>query len=182
VIQFHAQPPALLPFHLLLWAQTCLRHSPCTPSRPPPLPLNCTDINFLCSAYRSVVEETGPISHLYYTESDQIVRFLEDGLALLLGASNLSTIVMGHRMQKTPLSSPEAYMEGLILTRDVCGRRGFILTGEDCLIQERASSDRDESPPTSRLPSQTARHRGAVAILKKQQLDALVRMHGAYQA
>jgi hypothetical protein len=92
---------------------------------------------------------------------------------------------MGHRKQKTHHSLPEAYVDA---PGGLCGRRGFVLDMNDCLIQQSGeltlpsqfSSSRNESSSTNRFPSQT-KQRNAM-ILRKQQQDALARMKSAFQA
>jgi hypothetical protein len=91
---------------------------------------------------------------------------------------------MGYRKQKSYQSAPELYMDGLEVTRGVCGRKGFILSRHDLLIHETSPvqdslGSNETQPARSRKPFQSKPQKSF--ILKKQQSDAVSLMKGAYQ-
>lgn len=68
------------------------------------------------------------ISYVYYTESDQIVKFKDMTTRnAVLGATNMTTMIIGRRQEKHWKSSPTEYMTGLIPTRAVCGEGLYAL-------------------------------------------------------
>lgn len=65
-----------------------------------------------------------PISHVYYTESDQILHFSDVATRrAIMSATNASTLVIGRRMEKVVDSAhpPATYTELLAPTRALCG-------------------------------------------------------------
>lgn len=71
-----------------------------------------------------------PLKHVYYTESDQIVRFDSyQTLRAVIAATNQSTYFLARRREKDPFNGhpPEAYMAGLTHVR-TCGVEGYSLT------------------------------------------------------
>lgn len=70
------------------------------------------------------------LSHVYYTESDQILSFSDASTRrAIVSASNGTTFVIGRRMEKIVKDSPADYMENLIPTRALCGdpKKQFVL-------------------------------------------------------
>lgn len=75
-------------------------------------------------------------------------------------------------------------MDHLDLARGICGRKGFILRGDDFLIYESQpnhnnSTGLKETHLVAEKPSRYKLRNNF--ILKKQQLDAVSLMKGAYQ-
>lgn len=137
----------------------------------------------LCAVYRNIVDKRGPISRIYYTESDQIVRIEERYVEPLLRASNRSTIFMGHRKQKDPQTDPQLHMEGLKQTRATCGRRGFFLSAKDFQVRDSLNLPVENTSIASHESSPLAPNmklRGAI-MWKKQQAEAISLMKQSFR-
>lgn len=68
------------------------------------------------------LKPTSLISHIYYTESDQLLYI--DSVSLrntLLAAANMTTHIIGRRVEKKGDTDPTKPFENLIPTRAVCG-------------------------------------------------------------
>ena len=121
VVQLDLGRPAFLPFHLLAWGQQFIRKHNC--GLPESKTVKSGDANFklyrICdmapfrhkgevtvTAYNESVlsKETtkkGPFKYVYFTESDQIVRFDSfHTMSTLLQASNSSCFFVGRRKEK----------------------------------------------------------------------------------
>jgi hypothetical protein len=144
LVQFKMNRPANLPFHMVAWGQEFVKRHNCKLDAD-----TTTDMEFdneMCRAHsfpsprggpinvtfatRSNFPDAGvhPISHVYFTECDQIVRFDSlQTLAALTAASNDSTFFTGRRKEKHVDSVPEDYMTGLNIWRE-CGVPGYSLT------------------------------------------------------
>eukprot|EP01038_Epipyxis_sp_PR26KG_P006295 gene6295-8669_t len=67
-----------------------------------------------------------PIQYIYYTESDQILRFdSKETFDAISAASNETTYFLGKRKEKSTNSDPIKYMSGLIKYRRDCGIEGY---------------------------------------------------------
>jgi hypothetical protein len=86
------------------------------------------------------------ITHVYYTESDQIVNFQSvDVIYALSNASGADTLFMGARQEKSLTTEAILYGEGLRPTRLGCGQSGYVLNWpKDRVVKKLNSSD--ESP------------------------------------
>ncbi len=95
--------PATLPFRLLNYAKTIKTIA------------NMIDAKLL-----------RPITHIYYTESDQLV-YIRDKIVLdiLLHNNNATTTLVGRRTEKLGTSNASEYMNQLIPTRATCGLPGY---------------------------------------------------------
>lgn len=98
-------------------------------------PESSPSVPHILSSRRNGSEAPRPIRFVYYTESDQVLRF--DGpevLAALTALSNSSCFFTGRRREKSPDSAPEAYMAGLDRWRN-CGVPGYGARwpGDDCV-------------------------------------------------
>jgi hypothetical protein len=79
------------------------------------------------SIERNASDVKYPIKYVYFTESDQVVRF--DSMATmraLTAASNSSCFFVGRRKEKNGLSAPDEYMRYLDSWR-TCGASGYTL-------------------------------------------------------
>ena len=71
-----------------------------------------------------------PFKFVYFTESDQVVRFdSANTLNSILQASNSSCFFVGRRKEKDGNSEPQEYMKYLNIFRQ-CGTSGFYLDSE----------------------------------------------------
>lgn len=126
--------PANLPFHLLEFTSNYIRKvNRCLRE------IGAQDIRKCNTFFTDFVDEHKAsgrlsfrgglvISYVYYTESDQIVRFKDLSTRnAVLGATNMTTMIIGRRQEKHWKSSPEEYMKGLIPTRAVCGEGLYAL-------------------------------------------------------
>lgn len=123
--------PANLPFHLLEFAKQYIKKvNSCLDAVPPETLDNA--LNDCNQYFLSFVNEQkavlGPtpvgwkVKFLYYTESDQIVKFRDIHVRdAILSATNMTTMFIGRRLEKDWKSPPEEFMNGLIITRSVCG-------------------------------------------------------------
>ena len=144
--------PANLPFHLLEFAKeyikktnTCLKTLP--PDSLDTLPNNCNQyftafINQQKALLVNSKDSSGgsdtnskqhsvhgwKVNFLYYTESDQIVKFKDMHIRdAVIAATNITTMFIGRRLEKDWKSDPETYMKQLIPTRNVCGEGLYTL-------------------------------------------------------
>jgi hypothetical protein len=78
----------------------------------------------ILGGYRFTPFHNTAITHIYYTEADQILRFEDDeALEATLAASNATTYFLGRRKEKWTASDPREYMNSLSKGRE-CGRVG----------------------------------------------------------
>lgn len=201
MIEFDANPPATLPFLLLSWIQTCIKFYECKKNL---TNIICNkilnDIEFdkliqICRVYNIIAEQVKSISHIYYTESDQILRFKnEQILQEILYVSNKTTLIMGYRKQKDSTSLPEEYMSSLYLTRPGCGRNGYFLNTKTHQIyqnhsitqqyqqeQEQSKQQQEQSKLNENVRlSLRMKHRNSI-MFQKQQRDSILRMKNSYK-
>jgi hypothetical protein len=141
VLQLYVKRPANLPFHVLAWSQEFLKSENCRLQYPEEDLLACArrtaapvehvrgEVNV---TYFDV--ERGrlqrPVSFVYYTESDQLLRIQDtDMLAAMSAASNETSMFFGRRREKAnaPLGDPMDYMAPLTEGRS-CGSVGWAMT------------------------------------------------------
>lgn len=127
--------PANLPFHLLEHAKEYIRRvNSCIDQ----LPVEETNVPNICNEhFTSFVDAqkanlslsmSWRIKYLYYTESDQIVKFRDNHVRdAVIGATNITTMIVGRRLEKDWQSAPGAYMQGLVPTRAVCGEPFYVM-------------------------------------------------------
>mmetsp|Transcript_20751 Transcript_20751/g.34940 ORF Transcript_20751/g.34940 Transcript_20751/m.34940 type:complete len:418 (-) Transcript_20751:72-1325(-) len=129
--------PANLPFHLLDYAKNYIKRvNKCIDELPPDtlddVPNTCNEhfLPFVNEQKNSL----GPtpvgwkVKFIYYTESDQIVKFRDMRIRdAILSATNITTMFIGRRLEKDWKSEAEDYMKGLIATRNVCGEGLYTL-------------------------------------------------------
>jgi hypothetical protein len=129
--------PANLPFHLLEYAKEYIKTvNKCFDALPPDTMDNVPNLcnEFFTTFVDNQKADMGPtpygwrIKYLYYTESDQIVKFRDMHVRdAVLSATNLTTMFIGRRLEKDWKSEPEGYMDHLIPTRNVCGEGLYAL-------------------------------------------------------
>lgn len=137
------------------------------------------------------------ISHIYYTESDQILRFKNEKILNgILRVSNETSIIMGYRKQKDPNSSPKEYMSSLFATRGGCGKSGYQLNLQTYQINSNNNNNNNHNH-TQKLKSQQdpqeeslkvennrlgiqMRQRNSM-MYKKQLRDSLLQMVASYR-
>lgn len=67
-------------------------------------------------------------THIYYTESDQILYIKDINiLNILLANNNGTTLLVGRRREKKADTSPYEYMKHLVPTRATCGLSGYVI-------------------------------------------------------
>jgi hypothetical protein len=123
--------PANLPFHLLEFAKGYIKDvNKCIDSLPADTldntPNTCNKHFLPFVNHQKTTFGPTPvgwkIKHIYYTESDQIVKFRDMYIRdAVLRATNITTMFIGRRLEKDWKSEAEDYMKGLIVTRAVCG-------------------------------------------------------------
>lgn len=127
--------PANLPFHALAWSQTYVKALNCrlfytteracaTHSGVSPVHDGAFNVTLLREAN---VTMQAPVAFVYYSESDQILRFSSTAmLDAISAASNASCLFFGRRKEKTD-RDPSGYMRQLDEGR-ACGATGFELS------------------------------------------------------
>ena len=130
-LMINLHKPANLPFHLLEYAKFYIKKTnECLDQIPKDaldnVPNKCHDYftEFIDEQKQSI----GPtpvgwrIKYLYYTESDQIVKFKDFHIRdAVISATNITTMLIGRRLEKEWKSTPKDYMSNLTATRAVCG-------------------------------------------------------------
>ena len=152
IVQLELGRPAYLPFHLLAWGQQLIRLHNC--ALPEAKSVTKDHPNFklyrICDnqpfrhkgqvkvhAYNAsklseevAADQKKPFKFVYYTESDQVVRFDNaNTLNTILQASNSSCFFVGRRKEKDGNSDPKEYMKYLNIFRQ-CGTSGFYVNSE----------------------------------------------------
>jgi hypothetical protein len=129
--------PANLPFHLIEYTKEYIKKTNKYLQAIPVASLG--NVPNLCNEFfTTFVNEQkimlGPkpvgwgIKYLYYTESDQIVKFKDMRIRdAVLSATNISTMFIGRRLEKDRSSAPADYMGKLTPTRNVCGEGLYTL-------------------------------------------------------
>lgn len=152
IVHIQMDRPAHLPFHLLTWGQAFIKSTNCalanifTESKYSELYRICKG-NIKHIEHIEVISEilpkfniSTPIKFIYYTESDQIVRFDNiTTLSALSDASNSTTFFVGRRKSKNILSEPDVYMDNLDSWRECCAAGSLLdypVSNEVHLIEE----------------------------------------------
>lgn len=127
---FDIPKPASLPFYLLVWGQVNVKRNNCIVQRiERRMPIgDCGTIAGFHDGTAAALSRH-LITHIYYTESDQIVNFQNRGIVdALVGSLNDTILFMGARKEKVSSSDPANYDEDLQSTRPGgCGQGGFVL-------------------------------------------------------
>eukprot|EP00602_Paraphysomonas_sp_CaronLab_P004330 CAMPEP_0185031440 /NCGR_PEP_ID=MMETSP1103-20130426/18913_1 /TAXON_ID=36769 /ORGANISM="Paraphysomonas bandaiensis, Strain Caron Lab Isolate" /LENGTH=333 /DNA_ID=CAMNT_0027566971 /DNA_START=147 /DNA_END=1145 /DNA_ORIENTATION=- len=127
--------PANLPFGLIMWAKKHVHQINClyrmkynisyTPKRLGRRykEKSCDDVDIkLLNSPRGRFANPKPVTHVYYTESDQLLKFSDTNIRnAILDALNITTHIIGRRIEKRVDSDAVDYMSGLFATRAVCG-------------------------------------------------------------
>lgn len=132
---FNIPKPASLPFYLLVWGQVQVFKNNCmyngrTRKQTTPLCMNFNGVDIAKISTTDAFRFDPPrkITHVYYTESDQIVNFNSfDTLHAIANASDAETLFAGFRHEKFALGEATQYNKDLHPTRGSCGREGFFL-------------------------------------------------------
>lgn len=144
--------PANLPFGLIMWAKKYIFRLNCLYNKfhgiPDPIIRgNKRSKTPLCSSLIDLHTNTSTqdnpprrITHVYYTESDQLLRFMNSEVRdTIIGALNITSHLIGRRKEKNIKipSGPTDYMGGLLPTRDVCGNKSlpFELSVHDSMVR-----------------------------------------------
>jgi hypothetical protein len=144
--------PANLPFGLIVWAKKYVHRMNCLYNRlhgipdrvvkmpkklmPPP----CSNYPNETSDLASIFRTPRRITHVYYTESDQLLKFANaDVRDAILAAVNATTHLIGRRkeVQINLNKDPTQYMEGMLSTRALCGNQSnlYELNTKDMFVR-----------------------------------------------
>ena len=149
IVQLNLGRPAFLPFHLLAWGQQYIKDHNCA-VREHPCALSCEQATLyeICdqtsfknkgnvdlhlhnaskySLHLNSTHQAKSFEFVYFSESDQIVRFDNfDTLDAITSASNSTCFFTSRRKGKSGSSIPVEYMEGFSSWR-TCGKPGYSL-------------------------------------------------------
>jgi hypothetical protein len=143
-----------LPYQTLTWAQRLVLDSNCRVWALQST-LNAPAEFYMCDKQESfphvkqrlvVVSHDKPVvasssyTHVYFTESDQLVRFANREIfQVAAGLANVSSFVVARRREKNSFSPAAAYARGLGHGRD-CGQPGYVVRWPHSVVVESNSS------------------------------------------
>lgn len=147
--QFNPPYPANLPFYLLQWTQLYLRVRICLQDKA--LTTSCLESiqrsSFLEYSYHSsdtfsndiasspLFSEdhlASPITHVFYSEADQLVHFASRSvLHIVMGVGSGPTLLLPRRKEKRERSRSRRYDTDLVNVRSLCGGGGYFVEQDD---------------------------------------------------